>query len=789
MIKKVLVYSLIFISIALNAQKHTISGYIEDASSGERLISATVYDDISKKGCITNVYGFYSLTLNEGPIKLVFSYVGFNQEFKEIELSGNVSLNIKLNPTITLQEAIVSDTRTETNTERVQMSAVELPIQTIKSLPVFLGEVDIIKTIQLLPGVQSGSEGSSGLYVRGGGPDQNLILLDGVPVYNADHLFGFFSVFNADAIQNVTLIKGGFPARYGGRLSSVLDIRMKEGNNREFKGEGSIGLISSKFTFEGPLEKEKSSFIFSGRRTYIDILAQPLIRALSDGNSMGYYFYDFNLKVNYTFSDKDRIYLSVYNGRDKAYGKAKYSSWDYDKYESTNKFGLSWGNTISAFRWNRMITNKLFMNTTATYSNYNFNVSNQYTSKQITNNKTNITDYKYSYLSGIHDWAGKIDFDYHPSPSHKIMFGASNTYHTFSPGMNVFKYSDNTDNTSNIDTSFGNTQIFANNVNAFIEDEFSIAGNIKINAGLHYSLFFVQDNYYHSLQPRLSARYLMHEKWSLKAAYSTMSQSIHLLTNSGIGLPTDLWLPSTQNVKPQNSNQIAAGIFHNPSRSFEISIEGFYKTMNNLIEYKEGADFFSTVEVWENKIEVGKGRAYGTEFLIRKHKGKTTGWIGYTLSFAERQFDNLNFGNWFPYRYDRRHDIGIALTHSFSETIDMGVVWVYGTGSAISLPIERYPSINNSLMNDPWGYYSNDIFFYDGRNGFRTPAYHRLDASVNMHKEKKWGMQTWSIGVYNLYNRKNPFFLYFSSDYSGNKKLKQISLFPIIPSISYSFKF
>ena len=666
------------------------------------------------------------------------------------------------------------------------MSLSEIPINTIKSLPVIFGEVDVLKTIQLLPGVQSGSEGTSGLYVRGGGPDQNLILLDGVPVYNADHLFGFFSVFNADAIQTVSLIKGGFPARYGGRLSSVIDIRMKEGNNKEVHGEGSVGLISTKFTIEGPILKEKSSFIISVRRTYIDILAQPLIKSFSDGVSAGYYFYDINAKVNYIFSDTDRVFLSVYTGRDKAYSKLKDNYTDNSiSYENTQKAALLWGNITSALRWNHMINRKLFSNLTLTFSRYRFEVGQNSNSKETNNGTTTEKNYEFTYFSGINDLTAKIDFDYHPNPNHSIIFGISETYHTFSPGINVFKVDDGS-NSSNIDTSFGNSNIYANEISLFAEDDIRITDRLKANIGLHLCGFYVKESFYKSIQPRVSARYLVNEKLSIKTAFSQMNQNLHLLTNSGIGLPTDLWLPATNNIKPQISYQFAAGVFYDLIKGYEFSIEGFYKTMSNLIEYKEGVDFFGSFDSWENKVEVGKGWAYGSEFLIRKTKGKTTGWIGYTLAWSNRQFDNLNFGKKFSYRYDRRHDIAVAITHNFTEEVDVGLTWVYGTGNALSLPIEKYPSVNNNFQQY---FYSSEIQYYDGRNGFRTPAYHRLDVGINLHKKKKWGVRTWSFGIYNLYNRKNPFYIYFNSDNNGHNRLTQISLFPIIPSFSYSFKF
>ncbi|PIV57832.1 MAG: TonB-dependent receptor [Bacteroidetes bacterium CG02_land_8_20_14_3_00_31_25] len=785
--KLAILFCILLIAVVTNAQKYTISGYISDSKSGEKMISASVYDTISHRGTITNPYGFYSLTLPAGKVHFVISFVGYKQIYKEINLNVNQSINIQIEPTISLNEVEIIAKKDETQVDRTQMSISEIPINTIKSLPVIFGEVDVLKSLQLLPGVQSGSEGTSGLYVRGGGPDQNLILLDGVPVYNADHLFGFFSVFNADAIQNVSLIKGGFPARYGGRLSSVIDIRMKEGSNKEFHGEGSFGLIASKFTLEGPLKKDKSSFIVSARRTYIDILAQPFIRAASDGISSGYYFYDVNAKVNYVFSDTDRVFFSVYTGKDKAYSKMKDNYTDNGTtYENIDKFALSWGNITAALRWNHIINPKLFGNLTATYSRYRFQISENSDSKQTNNGYITQNKYEFTYFSGINDISTKLDFDFHPNPNHNILFGINETYHIFSPGINVFKVSDAS--STNIDTSFGNSNIYANEIFGFIEDDIRITDRLKANIGVHLCGFYVKENFYKSIQPRLSARYLINEKLSVKAAFSQMNQNLHLLTNSGIGLPTDLWLPVTNNIKPQISYQYAAGVFYDIFKGYEFSIEGFYKTMSNLIEYKEGVDFFGSFESWENKVEVGKGWSYGSEFLIKKTKGKTTGWIGYTLAWSQRQFDNLNFGEKFPYRYDRRHDIVVVITHKLNEKIDFGLTWVFGTGNAVSLGIEKYPSVSNINEYQYYEYHS-EIEYYDGRNGFRMPAYHRLDIGINIHKTKKWGVRTWSIGIYNVYNRKNPFYIHYSYDDNNKKRLTQISLFPIIPSFSYNIKF
>lgn len=794
-----LIFLILFFPVIVYSQKHTVSGYVEDAETGEKLISATVHNVANYQGVITNNYGFYSLTQNAGQINLSYSYLGYKLHTIQFDLKKDTTINIRLQPVLELEEVVITGNRTENIVERSQISMNEIQVKQIKNIPVLLGEVDVIKALQLLPGVQSGSEGTSGFYVRGGGPDQNLILLDGVPVYNANHLFGFFSVFNADAISNVKLIKGGFPARYGGRLSSVLDIRMKEGNNKKLKGEGSLGLISSKLTFEGPLFNENTSFLISGRRTYIDILAQPIIKAQNSASdydklSAGYYFYDFNAKINHKFSNKSRLYLSAYLGKDKAYFKLKETD---NPYYYEDNFGLGWGNKTIALRWNYMITNKLFSNTTITYSEYKFNTGMEMIEK--TNDITD-SEFDFEYISGINDVAGKIDFDYIPNPNHNIKFGLNNIYHTFKPGVNTF-YVQFDENTEPIDTTFGNNEIYANEYSVYLEDDFRIGALFKANIGLHYSGFLVNDEFYHSLQPRISARYLISENLSVKAAYSQMSQYIHLLTNTSIGLPTDLWLPVTENIKPQRSSQIAAGMALSLNEKYDITLEGFYKKMNSLIEYKEGASFLSFDNSWEDKLEIGKGWAYGMEFLIEKKIGKTSGWLGYTLSWANRQFENISFGEIFPYKYDRRHDLSLVLIHKFSNKFDIGLTWVYGTGNAVTLAFEKYNSLGSSVKISNIDYYSrpgvilpgNDVEYFEKRNNYRMPSYHRLDLGVNFHKKTKWGQGSLSLGVYNAYNRKNPFFLMFDGKYNQDgdyiSQLKQYSLFPIIPSIAVSFKF
>lgn len=771
---------LLVLSVAAQAQKFTISGFIKDAETGENLIGATVLNEKSKEGSTSNVHGFYSLTQKKDSVSILVSYVGYQQQRHQFLIKKDTTISINL-ITSQLDEVVVEATRADPIHEDSQMSAISIPLEQIKALPALMGEVDVLKVLQLLPGIQSGNEGSSGLYVRGGGPDQNLILLDGVPVYNVSHLFGFFSVFNADAINHVELIKGGFPARYGGRLSSVIDINMKEGNMKEVKGEGSIGIISAKATVEAPIVKDKTSFLISARRTYIDVLAQPIIKATTEGENAGYYFYDLNFKVNHIINSKNRIFASSYFGDDKAYSKVKdfYVSGN-QRVDFKDEYGLKWGNVITALRWNRVLSPKLFANLTTTYSRYRFDVFSSYEEIIKSPGTTEKNIAKDEYRSGIRDYAMKIDFDWLPQHNHYARFGVNAIRHQFSPGVYSFR------STQETDTLVGTPNINAVEYAAYFEDDFKINQRLKINAGLHASAFNVEGRWYSSIQPRISGRFLVSEDLSLKFSYANMTQFIHLLTNAGLGLPTDLWVPSTASIQPQQASQVALGLAKT-HKSFEISLEGYYKEMNNLIEYKDGASYANLQEDWQQKVATGgKGESYGMEVLVQKKKGNVSGWIGYTLSWTNRQFEQLNDGKWFPYKYDRRHDISTALTHTWNERMDFSMAWVFGTGTAITLPTDEFADANVNLR--PY-YFPSSVKYYESRNNYRMRSYHRLDLSFSFWKDKKWGQRKWTLGVYNVYSRQNPFFMELGRDKNGNKKFLQYSLFPIIPSISYSFKF
>ena len=810
--KKYLILSiLIVISIdSFSQQKYTISGFVNDNENGESLIGVNVIVQEKLVGTTSNTYGFYSLTLPEGSYEISFTYIGFETLKQSVNLNKNISLNIDLISSST-DIGEVTILAEETVVERTQTSIVEVPVQQIKNIPALLGEVDVLKAIQLLPGVQSGGEGTSGFYVRGGGPDQNLILLDGVPVYNASHLFGFFSVFNADAIKNVRLTKGGFPARFGGRLSSVLEIDMKEGNMKKIEGEGSIGLISSKLTLQGPLIKDKTSFIVSGRRTYIDILAQPFIRSANYGNPAGYYFYDLNAKLNHKFSEKDRLYLSAYLGKDRFYLSEgdEYSSFiDNTNYKSTSRddFGLDWGNVTSSLRWNHLFSNKLFANTTLTYSKYQFNTIYDSYSSEVTPYTNDKDTTNFNYFSGVKDYGAKFDFDYLPNPNHYIKFGLNYVYHNFYPGSLVLYLSSYERDSLGVenyqvpyDTTFNFSEALeSNDAFFYLEDDIKVNDQLKVNLGMHLGYFNTNNKTYYSFQPRFSSRYLINKDWSLKASYAEMQQNIHLLTGSGAGLPTDIWVPSTDSVPPQYSKQVAFAANKNFLNGLiEVSIEGYYKSMSDLITLKPGAEIIG-FDDWKNKVDTnGIGRSYGAELFIQKKKGKTTGWIGYTLSFSERKFEGVNFGKWYPYKFDRRHDFSLVMSHEFSDNFDIGLTWVYGSGNNMTFLESRYPSVNiNGNINGIDEGSVGEIEYYPTRNNLRLPAYHRLDIGLNFHKKKKWGDRTISVGAYNVYNRKNPFFLSVNDKIevqngvpTSTRVVQQTSLFPIIPSISYKFKF
>ena len=793
------VTGLILVVLPSFAQKRTVSGYVMDADSKETLIGATVVDINSGKGCSTNNYGFYTLTLEKGEVNLQVSYVGYAQQNHAFDLKENVNMNFTLTTNTTLDEVVVEASRATVSARSPQMSVVELPVQQIKSIPTLFGEADVLKAIQLLPGVQNGSEGSAGMYVRGGGPDENLLLLDGVPVYNVNHAFGFFSVFNPDALKNVTLYKGSFPAHFGGRLSSVVDIRMKEGDMQKYHGNVSIGLISSKLNVEGPIVKDKLSFNLSFRRTYGDLLIKPLLWIAQASNpnmgklNMGYNFYDLNAKLNWKISDKDRLYLSFYTGDDAINFGVKFRDYEYENTQFNSHMGINWkwGNKVASLRWNHVMSQKLFMDASVNYTQYRHNLGMEIGEETVYQayNQTVKEEFNMVYKSGINDLTAKVDFDYTPLPNHEIRFGGNYTYHQFRPEVQSIKVDFGGD--ADIDTVMGASNVYAHETALYAEDNMTFGDIFRVNAGVHYSTFTVEGKTYQSVQPRLSTSVMLASNLSLKAGYAYMTQYVHLLSNSSLSLPTDLWVPVTAKVEPMNAHQVSLGAFLELPQLFDISLEGYYKKMDNLLEYKDGASFFGSSETWDNKVCLGKGWAYGIEFLVQRSFGKTTGWIGYTWAHANRQFDRedmtINGGKVFPAKYDRRHDVSVTVQHKFSDRFDISGTWVFSSGNCGTLGTQIYEG-----LIDEWGYIPQIQAFE--RNNFRMGNYHRLDLSVNFHKQKKHGIRTWNISIYNVYNHNNPFVVY--TDYIWNpsteterKVLMQASLFPIVPSVSYSFKF
>lgn len=757
------------------SQPRRITGFVRDAASGENLIGAYVIDPLTATGVTTNLYGFFSLTVVGDSLSI--GYVGFEKKLLKLDPNETeVIINLAESQQM-LNEVVVTDKLEIQDINR--MSTISLSPNRIKSLPVFMGESDVLKALQLLPGVQSGGEGSTGMYVRGGGPDQNLILLDGVPVYNANHLYGFFSVFNTDALNGVQLIKGGFPARYGGRLSSVIDIQMKEGNMNKFEAEGAVGLIASKLTISGPNKKKNMSYMLSARRTYLDVFTVPIAKAANANQIAAYNFWDVNAKINRIISSKDRIYLSAYTGQDRLYQRYRFSPSPSIKEQDNSD--LRWGNITSAFRWNHRFTESLFSNLTAIFARYQFDLENNVDIFNIIEQDTLDIYRENRYFSNIHDLGIKYDFNYYLNNKNQVRFGASFVRHSLKPGVSQYK------SHVQADTTFGASKIYMSEYYLYAEDDISLTSSTKINLGLHYSGALVESQHYSSLQPRITMTQKISDKWSVKASYAEMAQYIHLLVNSGVGLPTDLWVPSTDKVRPQFSRQYALGLA-TTQKGLSISLEGYYKEMANLIEYRDGAGFLDIVNEWEDKVAFGEGTSYGLEFLIRKDAGKSTGWIGYTWSKTDRLFPELNYGRSFPYRYDRRHDLSVVYNLTINERMSFGAVWVYGTGNAVTLPTTTYPK---AVWDTTGPNYEESLKNYPGRNSSRMRDYHRLDVNFSISKAKKWGERTWVFGFYNTYSRLNPAFIDFEErpTEEGGSQFKQLSLFPIIPNISYQFKF
>ena len=753
----------------LRAEENVIiSGTIKNRESGEVLIGASILiKELPGTGVSTNAYGFYSLTIPKGNYTLIVRYIGFKIKIDSLKLNHNQILNISLEPEpISEKEVVVTGERTNDNVTSMDVGSNKLEIKQIQSIPVLLGEKDILKTIQLLPGIQSEGEGGTGFYARGGGVDQNLILLDEAPVYNSAHLLGFLSVFNSDALKDVTVITGGLPAEYGGRLSSVLDIRTNDGNDKEFGGSGGIGLLTSRLMFEGPIVKDEGSFIITARRTYADLFLRLSSDTLINRTSL--YFYDLNMKANYSLGSSDRIFLSGYLGR--------------DNFNYPNSFGFNWGNATATARWNHIFGQDLFLNTSLIFSNYSYS-----------NNVTTGID-QFQITSGIRDFNLKFDFQYFISSTSNMKFGINTIYHTFLPGTVT---TGSTTFTNSL--SVPNKYAFENA--AYFSHEIEPLKGFKIDYGLRLSMFNLMGpgtfysydasgnttdtafyssgkivKTYTSLEPRISANYIIDESNSVKAAYTRTAQYLHLLSNSTTNNPSDLWIPSSNNVLPQYCDQYTVGYFKNfLNNEYEASLELYYKNMLNLIDYKNGADLQLNPNV-ESLLLNGKGRSYGAELLIRKKYGAFTGWIGYTLSKTQSIFEQINNGNPFNARQDRTHDISVVGIYELNDTWTFSATWVYNTGNAVTFPSGNY-WVDGRLVP-----------YYTERNGYRMPAYHRLDLSA-----------TWNLGprsnlnfsVYNAYDRWNAYSIIFRQDPTDPTKTQavQITFFPIIPSITYNFAF
>ncbi len=776
-----------------NAQTHvTLSGFVSDAETGEYYGNVKITVLPEGLSTYTNNYGFYSITLNRkttDTLRTIFYQLsGF--ETRDLQWNGQSDTFVKFKLFAKVQAEKLQEieivSKKNTIADKVDMSRIDIPINQIKEIPALLGEKDVLKVIQLLPGVQTGGEGQSGLYVRGGGPDQNLLILDEAIVYNASHLFGFFSVFNGDALKSVELVKGGFPARYGGRLSSVIDLTMKEGNNKRYTGEIGVGVLSSRFTFEGPIQEGKSSFMISGRRTYIDVLLQPIIYATS-GNNAGYYFYDFNAKANFTLSDKDRLFISGYFGKDNFYSIIR-------ERRARLETDFGWGNRTLTARWNHVFSPKLFSNASLIYSHYNLNIGlESYDGRSDT--------FTLKYQSIINDIGFKYDFDWRPHPNHQVRYGIQSVQHQFQPAALVIKAG-----------GFGNLQnkiktIYSYESGIYIEDLWKW-NKFQFNPGFRVSHYFVDNKSFINPEPRFSTSYNISPDLALKASYARMFQYIHLLSNSGISLPTDLWIPATAALLPMRSEQTAIGIAKDFSKGFSFSWEAYYKDMKNVVQYREGASFLLQDDIfnvnsagsrnWEQQITRGTAWSYGTEWFLQKKTGDFTGWIGYTLSWTQMKFEELNFGKPFWARYDRRHDISVVGSYKISPNVNFAFTWVYGTGNAITIPKGYVPGNNHQMsaypiLWDPRLQSYNNFIDFGNRNDFRMEAYQRLDLGIQFHKEKKMGTETWEISIYNAYNQANPFFYYGATDYNSRNEsitsLKKVNLFPMLPAVSWSFKF
>jgi len=771
-----------------------VSGYIQDAESGEPLRQALIMNPATKEGVLSNEYGFFSLNFMPGPQQIAYSYSFYQADTLEVYVRADTQLTLLLRPYLELEEVeITAQTPIE---QQVQMSAHELPLQQIKQLPAILGEVDVLKAVQLMPGVSGGSEATVGLHVRGGSADQNLILMDGVPLYYVNHLGGFFSVFHPASLSQVKLLKGGFPARYGGRTSSVLDIRMKEGNMQALKGEASLGIVSAQGMLEGPLLRGKSSFLLAARRTYLDLFTRPITKSNSDGQrTVGYSFYDLSAKVNYQLSDKSKLYLSTYLGDDRIGIRFSHTLEEEDAASiNENKHGLKWGNQLLMLRWNRIWGQKLFTNFIATYTRYRYKTEYLFKSTQIEGTDTLQLTSLADFQSGIREYGSLLNLDYYAAANHHVKAGLEAKAYEFSPGISARTFSHAGQVAE--DTTFGSSKIMGYSASAYVEDEWHLNQRLGMNLGVRANLYHSDHTNFVSVEPRLAVRYLWNNRTALKFSLAKMSQFVHQLSNSDAGIPTDLWVPATSRAPVQTSWIAALGAAHSLDNQWELSYEVYYKLMQDLIAYKAGQTFFGDADDWQGKIEAGgAGEAYGGELFLHKKTGLTQGWLSYTLAWSNRTFMNLNKGRPFPYKYDNRHQLNLFVSRHFSKKFQLSGLFVFKSGNAVNLAIAKHNlpfPYDETIHAWKFGEYRQVDIFPENRNGFRFAPYHRLDISASFPKEKKWGKRTWILSIYNLYARKNPYFYFFQDDLVDGKKvtrLKQFSLFPLIPSVSYKIEF
>jgi outer membrane cobalamin receptor len=764
---------LIFLTVipvlAFGQQNFTLSGKITDKDTGEDLNGASVMVVELIKGVATNSYGFYSLSLPAGTYTIRYSYVGYENVEQKLDLNKNLVMNIEISPSVmALDEVIVSSERDE-NITSAKQGVEKLNMKDIENIPVLFGEKDILKTIQLLPGISSSAEGSTGFNVRGGSMGQNLILLDEAPLYSSSHLMGFFSVFNSDAIKDVTVYKGGIPAKYGGRASSVLDITMNNGNSKTFSGSGGIGLVSTRLTLEVPILKDKMSFIISGRRTYGDLVAKLLFPEQLVRDDMKFYFYDLNAKLNYTINDKNRLFLSGYFGK--------------DIFELGKDIGTGWGNTTGTIRWNHLFSDKIFSNTSLVYSKYDYGFVFGQNSLRL--------------RSGIEDLSLKEDATWYINPENTLKFGINIIYHKFRPGEIT------SGDTANFETVLSDKKAFESAI--YIQNEQKITSRLSANYGLRFSTFnqigpgwFYEYNAanepidstwygkgkaaypWFGFEPRLSVNYMLSEKSSIKLSYNRMVQYLHLLSNSTAGSPTDVWMPGSNNLKPVFVDHVSAGFFRNfLDNSIETSVEIYYKNMINSSDYEDGADIIFNEHV-ESQILIGKGRSYGLELYIKKKYGSFTGWISYTLSRTENKIEGINNFSWYPMKYDKTNELSVITIYKLGQRLTISGVWTYATGNAVTFPSGKYILDNNPV---PW---------FTERNGYRMPAYHRMDLSLTLNgKNRKKFKSSWDLSVYNLYNRYNAYIISFreSEVVPGSTEAVKLSLFGIVPSVTYNFRF